>query len=42
MRTIADEEAIKVFATNLHNLLLQAPAGSKTTIGLDPGIHYRE
>lgn len=38
MRDKADEEAIKVFATNLHNLLLQAPAGSKTTIGLDPGI----
>lgn len=38
MRERADEEAIKVFATNLHNLLLQAPAGSKTTIGLDPGI----
>lgn len=38
MREKSDEEAIKVFATNLHNLLLQAPAGSKTTIGLDPGI----
>ena len=38
MRERADEEAIKVFATNLHNLLLQAPAGSKTTIGLDHGI----
>lgn len=38
MRESADEEAIKVFANNLHNLLLQAPAGAKTTIGLDPGI----
>lgn len=38
MREKSDEEAIKVFATNLHNLLLQAPAGSKTTLGLDPGI----
>lgn len=38
MRERADEEAIKVFATNLHNLLLHAPAGGKTTIGLDPGI----
>lgn len=38
MREQADTEAIKVFATNLHNLLLQAPAGSKTTLGLDPGI----
>lgn len=38
MRENADNEAIKVFGTNLRNLLLQAPAGSKTTIGLDPGI----
>ncbi len=38
MREQSDEEAIRVFATNLHNLLLQAPAGGKTTIGLDPGI----
>ena len=38
LRETADAEAIKVFATNLHNLLLQAPAGTKTTIGLDPGI----
>ncbi len=38
VRETAEQEAIKVFATNLHNLLLQAPAGSKTTIGLDPGI----
>lgn len=38
MRDQADTEAIRVFATNLHNLLLQAPAGSKTTLGLDPGI----
>ncbi|AUR52655.1 Tex family protein [Aquella oligotrophica] len=38
MRESADNEAIKVFGTNLRNLLLQAPAGSKTTIGLDPGI----
>ena len=38
MRERADEEAIKVFATNLHALLLQAPAGGKVTLGLDPGI----
>ena len=38
IRDQSDDEAIKVFATNLHNLLLQAPAGTKTTIGLDPGI----
>ncbi len=34
----AEDEAIKVFATNLKDLLLAAPAGSKRTIGLDPGI----
>lgn len=34
----AELEAIKVFANNLRHLLLQAPAGTKTTIGLDPGI----
>lgn len=38
MKEQADNAAIKVFATNLHNLLLAAPAGSKTTLGLDPGI----
>ncbi|HLX52410.1 MAG TPA: Tex family protein [Aquella sp.] len=38
IREYADDEAIRVFATNLNNLLLTAPAGSKTTIGLDPGI----
>ena len=38
MRETAGIEAINVFATNLHSLLLQAPAGSKTTLGLDPGI----
>jgi uncharacterized protein len=38
MRENAGVEAINVFATNLNNLLLQAPAGSSTTIGLDPGI----
>lgn len=34
----AEEEAIRVFARNLKDLLLAAPAGSRTTIGLDPGI----
>ena len=38
IRERAEIEAINVFATNLHNLLLQAPAGSKATLGLDPGI----
>lgn len=34
----AEEESIRVFARNLKDLLLAAPAGSRTTIGLDPGI----
>ncbi|MCA9145924.1 MAG: RNA-binding transcriptional accessory protein [Planctomycetaceae bacterium] len=34
----ADEEAISVFASNLRELLLAAPAGPKVTIGLDPGF----
>lgn len=38
LREAAEEEAIKVFARNLHDLLLAAPAGPRTTIGLDPGI----
>ncbi len=38
MRQRAEEEAIQVFARNLKDLLLAAPAGSRTTIGLDPGI----
>ncbi len=38
LREMADEEAIKVFSKNLRDLLLAAPAGSKITMGLDPGI----
>ncbi|WED43070.1 Tex family protein [Legionella cardiaca] len=38
LREIADEEAINVFARNLRDLLLAAPAGQRVTIGLDPGI----
>ncbi len=38
MRARAQEEAIQVFARNLKDLLLAAPAGSRPTIGLDPGI----
>ena len=38
LRERAEEEAIRVFARNLHDLLLAAPAGPKTVIGLDPGI----
>ncbi|WP_415903571.1 Tex family protein [Neptuniibacter sp. QD29_5] len=34
----AEAEAIKVFSRNLHDLLLAAPAGPKTTLGLDPGL----
>lgn len=34
----ADEEAIAVFARNLKALLLAAPAGTRATMGLDPGI----
>ncbi|NUB07987.1 RNA-binding transcriptional accessory protein [Azospirillum sp. Vi22] len=38
LRERAEDEAIRVFARNLHDLLLAAPAGPRTTIGLDPGI----
>ena len=38
LRESAEEEAIRVFATNLHDLLLAAPAGPRATMGLDPGI----
>lgn len=34
----AEIEAIKVFATNLKDLLMAAPAGAKVTLGLDPGF----
>ncbi|SCL32771.1 uncharacterized protein GA0070616_4549 [Micromonospora nigra] len=34
----AEEEAVRVFATNLRDLLLAAPAGSRPTMGLDPGL----
>ncbi len=34
----ADQEAISVFAKNLRELLLAAPAGAKVTIGIDPGF----
>ncbi len=38
LREQAEEEAIRVFARNLKDLLLAAPAGSRSTMGLDPGI----
>ncbi|WP_026873447.1 Tex family protein [Inquilinus limosus] len=33
----AEEEAVKIFAGNLRDLLLAAPAGTRATMGLDPG-----
>jgi uncharacterized protein len=38
LREAAEQESIQVFALNLKDLLLAAPAGAKTTMGLDPGI----
>jgi uncharacterized protein len=38
LREKAEADAIKVFADNLKDLLLAAPAGPKVTIGLDPGL----
>lgn len=38
LREKAEEEAINVFAKNLNDLLMAAPAGAKTTMGLDPGL----
>ncbi|MFD2182475.1 Tex family protein [Rhodoplanes azumiensis] len=35
--TAAEDEAVRVFAANLRDLLLAAPAGSRATMGLDPG-----
>lgn len=38
MRDSAEQAAIDVFAKNLRDLLLAAPAGPKATLGLDPGL----
>ena len=38
LRDAAETEAIRVFASNLKDLLMAAPAGMKATMGLDPGI----
>jgi protein Tex len=38
LREQAEEEAIRVFSRNLHDLLLAAPAGPRATMGLDPGL----
>jgi uncharacterized protein len=35
---VAEEEAVGVFAANLRDLLLAAPAGTRPTMGLDPGL----
>ena len=34
----AEDESVRVFASNLRDLLLAAPAGTRATMGLDPGI----
>lgn len=38
LREGAEDEAIRVFASNLKDLLLSAPAGPRVTLGLDPGL----
>ncbi|WP_242672132.1 Tex family protein, partial [Stutzerimonas kirkiae] len=38
LRDKAEDDAISVFARNLHDLLLAAPAGPRATLGLDPGL----
>ena len=35
--TAAETEGVRVFASNLRDLLLAAPAGARVTMGLDPG-----
>ena len=35
---VAEDEAVRVFAANLRDLLLAAPAGTRPTMGLDPGF----
>ncbi|MFD8020895.1 Tex family protein, partial [Streptomyces lavendulae] len=38
LRAAAEDEAVRVFAANLRDLLLAAPAGTRATLGLDPGF----
>ncbi|WP_049575500.1 Tex family protein [Streptomyces sp. SBT349] len=38
LRTNAEDQAVDVFAANLRDLLLAAPAGTRPTMGLDPGL----
>ncbi len=37
LRQSAEKDAVDIFAANLRDLLLAAPAGTRTTMGLDPG-----
>ena len=38
LKELAEDESIRVFALNLKDLLLAAPAGPRVTMGLDPGL----
>ncbi len=38
LRQAAEDEAVRVFASNLKDVLMSAPAGGRATLGLDPGI----
>jgi len=38
LRQVAEDGAVRVFAENLRDLLLAAPAGGRPTMGLDPGL----
>jgi uncharacterized protein len=38
LRLSAEEEAVRVFAANLKDVLMAAPAGGRATLGLDPGL----
>src|SRR5690606_16712664 len=38
LRERAEDEAIRVFASNLKDLLLAAPAGPRVTLAMDPGL----
>lgn len=38
LRQTAEDDAVGVFAANLRDLLLAAPAGTRATMGLDPGL----
>jgi uncharacterized protein len=38
LRQAAEEDAVRVFAANLRDLLLAAPGGTRPTMGLDPGL----